>query len=285
MGRFFGMKQNFRYYARQLMHSGKRTFSRRKTEVNTSPVIITGNQKTGTSAIAALLAKATGTMATIDVFAKMGRVEYDVLDKKMAFREFRDAADTYFSSSIVKEPEFIFFMDQLLELYPTSNFVYIVRSPHENIRSIMNRLSPAKNSGEVEWSHIRKACRNAPLWELVFDSSRMPYKVGGVVETLAHRWVFAHEQLWKHSGRVVTVSYEGFKLNKVAVITSLANALDMPVKHSIEEFKDVQFQPAGHTSNKVEFFCESDARLIDEICGDYEASLSDIFRYGGCLIK
>ncbi len=279
------MKQNFKYYARQLKNSAQRLFVHANLELNPMPVIITGNQKSGTSAIAALLSKATGEEVTIDVFAKMGRAEYDILDKKVTFMKFRESTGKLFMSSIIKEPEFIFFMKELFGLYPMSKFVYIIRAPIDNIRSILNRLSPAKNSRDVQWADIEKACRNTPLWKLVFDSSRMPYTVDGIIATLAHRWVYAYEQLQKHLNKLYVVSYEDFKANKELVIANLANELGIHVKHSIKAFMDIQYQPAGHMSNSDAYFCDYDKQLINGICGDYTACISELSRYGKNFIR
>ena len=46
---------------------------RRTASANTAPIIITGNPKSGTTAIAVLLGKATGKTVTSDVFYRLDR--------------------------------------------------------------------------------------------------------------------------------------------------------------------------------------------------------------------
>src|SRR5690606_37975827 len=118
------------------------------------PIFILGNQKTGTSAIAALLGEATGNPYTIDVFCHLGDLQRRLFNRELTFRQFIVRSKDFFSKKIVKEPSFTFFYDELRREFPEATFVLIVRDPHENVRSILNRLEiPGDFSGsEVDLS-------------------------------------------------------------------------------------------------------------------------------------
>jgi hypothetical protein len=285
MDEVFRVRKYLKYHLRQALHTGKRFSQGWNVDLHPSPIIIMGNQKAGTSAIAGLLAEATGKSVTIDVFSKMGEIEYDVLDNDLSFRCFRDRGKLYFSHDIVKEPEFVFFINELLHLYPESKFVFITRSPKENIRSMLNRLSPAKSGNNVKWEHIEKESKNAPLLKLLYDAERMPYEVNGIVETLAHRWSFVYGQLQTYADKMITVDYDSFKRNKIETIEALAEALGVPVKNSIEHIKNKQFQPAGHVKKVDQYFSVSDEKIIDRVCGNYELYLEKLSESGGLVLR
>ena len=59
------------------------------SDLNLSPIVITGNQKTGSTAIAALLAKAANKSVQLDIFYKIKEdAEKKILSGEMTFREF-----------------------------------------------------------------------------------------------------------------------------------------------------------------------------------------------------
>ena len=114
-----------------------------------APIIVLGHQKTGTSVIAALLGEATGKSVTIDMFHHNNKIRpffrEDIFNKKLSLRDFIQANALYFSTDIIKEPDLTFHYEALLNYFPKAKFVFVIRDPRDNIRSILNRLKISGN--------------------------------------------------------------------------------------------------------------------------------------------
>lgn len=257
------------YLLRQINHLSRRLIGSFGSTGSSPDIILTGNQKSGTSAIAALLSEAVGHPATIDVFPKMGMRQFSsTINGQTSFKGFAENAKLYLSSSIVKDPDFAFFLPELFELYPEASYVFIVRNPHDNIRSILNRISSAKSSEEVCFNDISATSRSSPLWGMMFDKDLMPYEVDGIVRTLAHRWNYTYQLMARHQDNLLIVSYEDFLKDKEEYIRKLAWKLGYSELHSISHIVDKQYQPKGHSRRK-HYFSRSHREQIENICGNY----------------
>ncbi|RME38856.1 MAG: hypothetical protein D6788_06610, partial [Planctomycetota bacterium] len=114
---------------------------RRFARPHPAPVIVLGNQKSGTTVIAALLAESAGCAVTLDIFFRFRRpVLARLLTGRDSLDRFIRRHPYWFSHPIIKEPSLTFFHDDLRRLFPSARFVFIVRDPRDNIRSILNRL-------------------------------------------------------------------------------------------------------------------------------------------------
>lgn len=102
---------------------------RRKTaKLNPQPILIFGNQKSGTSAITALLAEATGLTYTIDILCRYPGLEESLLYDRTNFEEMIARARYYFSKNIIKDPSFTFFLSgSLLPFSPSATRFCIAR--------------------------------------------------------------------------------------------------------------------------------------------------------------
>lgn len=228
-----------------------------------------GNQKSGTSAIASLLGMATGKSYIIDVFFKTGLEEKKLLDKKISFYDFTKKYPSYFYKEIIKEPEFVFFLKDIRELYPYSNYVHILRNPFDNIRSIFNRINITSIEAENSFKLPRALSDQYPLWDLLIDTKRMPYSGTNIFEMLVYRWLYLAKQAdLAFSKKPILVKYEDFLIDKIAFIHELCSKLDYEVKNDITAYIDFNFQPKGHRVSKEKFFSNKQIDFIYEICGD-----------------
>src|SRR5205085_6773705 len=105
-------------------------------------------QKSGTSAIAALLGAATGLRAEIAVPGAWEPCLIPLLRHEVPISKFLRRNALAFSAPIVKEPCLTFIAPRLLDYFPAAQAVFIVREPFQNIRSMLDRLGIAGNLQE-----------------------------------------------------------------------------------------------------------------------------------------
>ncbi|NEP45581.1 MAG: hypothetical protein F6K35_42755, partial [Okeania sp. SIO2H7] len=129
------------YKLREFKNSIVFELQTRTAKINPQPILVLGNQKSGTSAIAALLAEMTDLSVTIDLRKEIPNPTYDKIIKgELTFSEFVQLNKLDFSRDIVKEPNLTLLDRELAEYFPNSDFVFVIRDPRDNIRSILNRL-------------------------------------------------------------------------------------------------------------------------------------------------
>ena len=258
------------YLLRQAKHACHRILMRISAgDACEAPILIFGNQKTGTSAIASLLGLASDRTFCIDVFFRFRSLEVKLLKRKISFSEFYHCASGYMSNQIVKEPEFILFARDLKEYLPRSRMVVVARNPRDNIKSILSRLDIDSYSANSPACEV--ACRlpkNQPLWSLMFDRQLMPYDcTGSVLDVLINRWNFCADTTIsvRESGALI-VWYEDFISDKQSVIEALCTKLDLRCKKMSEQILSRQYQPPGTRSNATDFFSHDQLQQIDQRC-------------------
>lgn len=262
------------YYLRQIRHMVYRWKMPSHQQRNSNPIIMTGNQKSGTSAIAALLAKSVDEEATIDIFYRLGRYQYKLIDGLVSFEHFLKVSSKYWRSKIIKEPDFILFMKEIRSEFPSSPIVFIVRDPASNIRSLLNRFGmSAQQAKEFKIGQDQLNVPNNPLWNLMVDTSRTPYNGDSLIELLSNRWVYCVDSIASITAPVVTVRYEDFLTNKVLFIEDLASQLGIRTVVDIAPYVDKQYQPRGQKISSREFFDTEQLSLIESICGEKMKSL------------
>ena len=106
-----------------------------------APVFVLGHQKSGTSAVAALLAELTGSSAAIDLFEETRNPVIDrVVRGEMSLERYLRRNRLDFSRLIVKEASLTFLYPQLAARFPGARFVFVVREPLANLKSVLDRL-------------------------------------------------------------------------------------------------------------------------------------------------
>jgi hypothetical protein len=231
-------------------------------------VIVAGMPKSGTTAIASLLASAAGVQVCSDPFYQLDKKGVDFrralfsseLSLERLWREHRDV----FRGTVVKDPNFPLFLGELKHLLPEAGFVFIVREPLDNIRSILNRLE-VPGDPEKGVCHLENA-RGA--WNLLLKgiSPDMPGK--NYLEKIAWRWRVSAEHYLNNREGVRLIRYEDFREEKVGQIKILAGDLGFQRLKDISSLVDVQFQPKGkQPSSFEEFFGKENLEQIETIVG------------------
>lgn len=243
----------------------KSEFQTATSRINSCPILVLGNQKSGTSAIAALLGEIAGLSVTIDLEKEIKNPTYDRVWKgELPFAEFININKFSFSREIVKEPNLTPFHQQLTEYFPNSKFVFVLRDPRDNIRSILNRLRIPGDLAKLEEKH--RDCIS-PAWDLVINGQWLGLQGGNYIEMLAARWNFMADVYLKSRNTMVLIRYEEFLKDKIGVIASLAQGLGLAPIRDISNKVNVPFQPPGERGVRWrDFFGEDNLTRIIDIC-------------------
>ena len=236
----------------------------RPVPLNRTPILMIGNQKAGTSAIAGLLGKATNSSATIDLLGELVRPSIPrVLAGEITLDQFLKHNAVDFSRDIVKDCHMTFLVDELTSFLPEAQTVFIVRAPQDNIRSILNRLGLEGTCKRVPREVYRHL---GPGWRLVLDGGSMGLSNSDVIETLAVRWARMAEIYLRSRDTMTLARYEDFVQDKVGFVSQLAERLNLDVVRDISEIVDQPFQRPG-MRNVIwkEFFGEENLALIEEV--------------------
>ena len=233
---------------------------------NPKPLFILGNPKSGTTIIAQLLSKATKQSLTSDIRSITKHspllLEFDLMNLKDFIKE-----QAYeFSKDIIKEPSLSFFTDDLVRIYPESKFIWIVRNPMQNIRSILNRLKIPGNLQDISFEN-HSELQKVPAWKLNLQSKMFGYSSQNYIEALSYRWNHAFNIYLRNKERIVLVKYEDFLLDKKKLIENLALEMGLPIKNDISNYLNIQYQPKGNSEvNLQDFFGEENYSIIETVC-------------------
>lgn len=237
-------------------------------QVNPKPIIVLGNQKSGTSAIAALLGEMTGKSFHIDMMKANNRNIYEsVKSGRVSFAKFIDINRLEFSKKIVKEPNITLFYDELCEYFPLAKFILVVRDPRDNIRSQLDLFGIPGNLARLASEHEQRLVRS---WPSVFDGRWLGLEGENYIEMLAARWNYTADVFLLHTENIIMVKYEDFLRNKRGELLRLAETLNLEQVNDISDKLNIQYQPAGGNKNVKwqDFFGQENLARIESICGD-----------------
>lgn len=241
----------------------------RRAVPHPSPLFVFGNQKAGGTAIAGLLAAATGLRATLDLdgtvapyFGRLMRGE-TTLDRFIAQNAWS------FSAPIVKEGSLTFVADDLMARFGVERAIFVLRNPLDNIRSILNRL---KLPGDLAQLDPGRARVNA-TWRSILLGMDIGLPPGHYVSVLARRWLRAVEICEAGGERFVRIRYEDFLKDKKGEIERLTRAFSLPVVHDFTASLDADFQRRGNPETDLRVFFGENFQRIETICGETAARL------------
>lgn len=245
----------------------QRALAARGKRICDNPVFVLGNQKSGTTIIAALLGKASNRPVTLDLvyFNDNHSADYyDVYARTMSFRRFLETNRLEFSNPIIKEPNLTHFYSELAKYFPLGKFLMIVRDPRDNIRSILNRF---KLPGDLK--DLTDAQRKLLIgpWPMVFDGSWCGLRGDNYIEMLASRWAMFVQTYMAHQQEMQLIRYEDFVSDKIGEIHQICQDLGITVTTDIHNEVDVQYQPKGDRKiDWLEFFGRDNLNRINTIC-------------------
>ena len=235
-------------------------------KIKPDPLFILGNPKSGTTVIANLLSKATKKTLTSDIKSVIKHANLNLDFNLLSFDDFIKQHKYEFSKEIIKEPFLSFYTEELIKSFPDAKFIWIVRDPHQNIRSILNRLKIPGNLKEINFNHFTELEKN-PAWKLNLQSKMFGYISFNYVEAMAFRWNHAINIYQQHKDRIVLVKYEDFKLDKKKYIEDLALELGFSIQTDISNYVNIQYQPKGNAEIDLKkFFGAENYSNIEKLC-------------------
>jgi Sulfotransferase family len=255
------IRDNLRAAPQRVRRGAQSAFAR----PNPAPIFVLGHQKSGTSAVAALLARLTGSSVTIDLLNEDRWPSYARLASgQMSFERFVRRNRLDFSRQIVKEPNLTFFYPQLRERFPQARFAIVVRDPRTNSKSILERLELPGDLAEIPPARLRSLRRG---WSLMFERGWLDLPPGNYVDLLAARWNLCADLYLEHRAAFRLLRYEDFRADKQGALERLAAELGLQPCADIRPWLDRQYQPAGDQRITVgEFFGPDNLRRIESGC-------------------
>jgi hypothetical protein len=229
---------------------------------NPSPIFIFGNQKSGTSVIAGLLAGATGLGLVTDFAGAQEPFIGQLIRGEVPVARYVARNAWAFSAPMVKEPSLTFAAPALMDYFGSKRAVMVLRDPWNNIRSILERVD-IKGDAETLRPGGRRLNRT---WRSILAGTDLGLPPAHYIDILALRWLRAAQIAEQLEGRLVLVRYEDFSRSKREAIENLARELGLPIANDITEKLDYQFQPRGRGADPKDFFGPNYAR-ITAICG------------------
>lgn len=234
--------------------------------VHPRPVFVLGNQKSGTSAIAALLGRACGLSVSIDMLMETDRPLFPrVHAGELSFAEYVRRNRFEFSHAVVKEPNLTLLYPWIAEAFPESPVVFVVRDPRDNLRSLLGSLGlpgDARAIDPADWARLN------PTWRRVLDGHWLGIPGEHYVDQLAGRWLRCVQTYRSHAAAMQRCRYEDFQADKEGELRRLAEALGLPVVAAVRDWLDEPFQPSGGPARGWrEFFGDDNLARIEAICG------------------
>lgn len=235
---------------------------------NEAPLLVFGNQKSGTSAVAGLLAQATGKQLITDFAGAQEPYIGEFVRGDVSITDYVRRNAWAFSAPIVKEPGLTFAAPALMTHFGKSRAVMVLRNPWQNIRSILERV-------DVRGDEDKLVPGQRPLnrtWQSILAGSDLGLPPAHYIDILAQRWLKAAQIAETLGDRAKLIRYENFSQHKRETIETLARDLGLPVVNDISEKLDHQFQPRGRGADPKAFFGKNYARIAT-ICGAKAAQL------------
>lgn len=239
-------------------------------------LFITGNQKSGTSAIASLLGRAASLPVSIDFQREMYDPKFHhVRAGKMSFQSFmrRNALDL--NSGIVKEPNLAVLLPLLLREYPDEKVYVVTRHPLHNIRSICDRLGCRSDERAIE-----VAKRQNPAWKIIASGQDLNCEGGSISEVLAQRWLAIYTEALSFRRDIKLIRYEDFVSDKQKFLDSMCNELELSSCAIKDQELSKQFQPRGRNADDLEGWFEP--RDLQS-CWSHTSDIARSLGYDQCL--
>ena len=235
-------------------------------ELQQRPVLVLGNHKAGTSAVAGLLGALTGQPVALELCKELKRDRYRAVHEgRVPFTKLIARNKVDFSRPIIKENHFSTMPDLVMAQFPQSPVIMVTREPRDNIRSLLNRLHIPGDRKHIP----ADAWRSVPhVWKLALDGRWLGLTYDTYIEQLALRWNLIVEHYLSNRERWVLQRYEDFQADKLGQLTDLAKAVGMTPTCDISDKLNHPFQPPGDRSvTWVTFFGEENLAIIERICG------------------
>lgn len=238
----------------------------RPPQRTTPRLVVLGHQKSGTSAIAALVARRAGLTVSIDIAALWGRDGVGFLTGREPLSQVVRAHPDGFDCQVLKEPNLTFQADQVRAQWPDARWLFVVRDPRETLRSMLQRNGlpghqRALLDGQLDHPDARWMLLEPELWGAEPDAT--------YIEVAAHRWCLAADAWHRHRHSAELVQFESFLADKHGTIDRIVDALGLTRAHPISDAVDRPYQPPGDRSiGWARFFGADNLARVEAVCAE-----------------
>lgn len=218
-------------------------------------VLVLGHQRSGTSAIASLLAEAAELHLVDDPPWTFTRKVRQIYGNLAGINHYLNAHRADIEAGVLKAPSLTPLAPALQTLLPHVRFVAVVREPKDTIAAVL------------EWRRYRDPQQGPGFW----DQAWMGIKNEDRIAALAHRWMFYHACLTKLSDPI-WIRYYLFSKDKASTIADAVRQLGIKPKNCVSDLADQQFkkdfgdQGIRGTDRWRRELSDDQARTIDRIC-------------------
>jgi len=232
------------------------------SRVNPRLILLTAHPRSGTTAVAALLAKHCGLRA----FTQTGRwtlADKEIVASRLTMEEVITRNRYAFSFDIMSAADAGCFLPAMKAALPEMRIIVLVRDPRDMVCSVIERI----NDYDVSSAEI-----NDPDYRYL-QTDWLGITEEDPLKKLALRWNKWLETAKSVDG-VVYRRYEDFLRNKPDFIAALADELGLPARHDISDDmnrqmskhgRDVPIRGAGRWRRMLP---AEHARAIEDICKD-----------------
>ena len=228
-------------------------------------------QKSGTSAIAALIASSCGLTSSIDFVQERRRPLFDrVYLHQASMRRFIWRNKPEFAREVIKEPNLTILYPQLAERFPRARFIFVVRDPRDNIRSILDWLGWDGKASEIS-AHQLERLPKVKQRIVSVDWMGLGRPDEHYLAALTKKWMYCADQYLANQESMELIRYEDFLEDKVNSITDLALRVGLDPRKSVAHLVDREFQPPGSRSKVTlsEIFTRENLDLIEDLSRKY----------------
>jgi hypothetical protein len=223
---------------------------------------VLGVQKSGTTAIASLLALlTTETLASDFTQRDPAGFRTRVFDREIPFSEVVRRHRRSFDCGVVKDPNLTFFAEDLLAMFEKTRFVFVCRDPRETIRSQLDWMGLPGDELEIDTATVSRAS-----WRMLLDGRWPRVQGASYIERLAARWCLGADIFLARRSDLRLMRYEDFESDKVGALHRLAFDVGLSPSADVVSEVDTQFQPRGNRRPWLQVFGEHNLRLIESTC-------------------
>ena len=231
------------------------------TKPNKDALWVFGVQKSGTSAIAGLLAHRANKTVTLDTPYLWEPYYSEIISGNLSLKHHVIKNPFPFSKDIIKEPAASVMIGHIEKIFNLPQYLFIYREPHDVIRSILNRLDLPGNKKNVNFHSIDAN------WQIHFKSHGKNY-----INDLIELWINVYSQKeYINNPNCILVTYKDFVQDKQKFIDGLCKKLNYKPVKDIAHLLDHNFQPKGNSNvNLKSFFGEENYNNIENKTKAYQ---------------
>ena len=231
-------------------------------------VVVLGHQKSGTTAIAALLARMAGKGYSNDPLYRVdwggGSAAEAVMANPESLTDLVRSRRRMFCRPFLKDPDLSFIIPACRRTFDRARFVFVVRDPRDTVRSIADRLGLTARDLLCPADASKLPNRH---WSLILAGCLPEVRGNSIAEAIAMRWRIAVRHFYDNSDGIVLLRYEDFLADRIGSLARCLGDLGIKQRQDITPWLETRYQPKGDASMGLQDRLGNECvRFIEEIC-------------------